>query len=371
MKTTRILGAIVGALSMSYSLAQDSSITIAVAGPNTGALAQYGVMQDEGAEMAAKRFNAQGGMNGKTIVLKRFDDACEPKQAVAVANQIANEGIKFVIGHMCSSSTLPAADIYNDEGILMITGSSTDPKLSSKGYRTIFRTIGTDLQSAPTSADYIVNVLKPKNIALIHDKQQYGQGLVLGVAQILQEKGMPAKIIEGVNIGQMDFTALITKLKHANIDMIYWGGYHPELGLIMRQGADQGFFPVFMGADGVDNPDLFAITGKIANGLLVTVPKNFASDERNKALIEQFKAEGKDASGPFVLSAYTALQAIVEAANYAKSNEVDDVINALRTHTFQTPIGEINFTQEGNLKDYQAMIYEISQDGSRTLKTTP
>ena len=252
--------------------AADDTITIALAGPETGPVTQYGTIQKIGAEAAIDFVNANGGMNGKKIVAKSYDDACEPKQAVTVANKIVADGVKFVIGHLCSASTMPAAEIYNEEGIVMITAASTSPEMSQKGYTTILRTIGTDLQSAPVSAAYIADVIKPKAIALLHDKQAYGQGLVDAVAADLKKRGITPVIIEGVNKGQSDFSALITKLKNANVDFVYWGGFHPEAGAILRQGADQGFKPVFMGADGVDNADLFAIAGDAAEGVLATVP---------------------------------------------------------------------------------------------------
>ena len=129
----------------------EDTITIALAGPETGPVTQYGTIQKIGAEAAIDFLNANGGFNGKKLVVKSYDDACEPKQAVTVANQIVNDGVKFVIGHLCSSSTMPAAEIYDENGIVMITAASTSPELSQKGYSTILRTIGTDLQSAPVS----------------------------------------------------------------------------------------------------------------------------------------------------------------------------------------------------------------------------
>lgn len=350
--------------------AQAETITIALAGPTTGPVTQYGTMQNIGAQMAAERINAAGGINGVKIETKIYDDACEPKQAVAVANQIVNDKVQFVVGHLCSSSTMPAAEIYDEEGIVMVTPASTDPSLTNKGYESIFRTIGTDAQSAPTSANYIADVLKPQKVALLHDKQQYGQGLAEGVKAGLAAKGIEPVIFEGVNQGQTDFAALITKLKNANVDFVYWGGFHPELGLIIRQGADQGFKPQYMGADGIDNADLFAIAGEAANGILATVPKNFFSDPANAELIKAFEAKKQDASGPFVLTGYAALDVIAQAANQAKSNEPEKVAEVLRSGaSFDTPIGKIAFQENGDLKDFQSVIYALKADGSRELKT--
>lgn len=355
--------------SFSAAYAADDTITIALAGPETGPVTQYGTIQKIGAEAAIDYINAHGGMNGKKIVSKTYDDACEPKQAVTVANQIVNDGVKFVIGHLCSSSTMPAAEIYNEEGIVMITAASTSPELSQKGYTTIFRTIGTDLQSAPVSAAYIADVLKPKHIALLHDKQAYGQGLVDAVAADLKARGITPDIIEGVNKGQTDFSALITKLKNANVDFIYWGGFHPEAGAILRQGADQGFKPIFMGADGIDNADLFAIAGDAAEGALATVPVDFSAVPENAKIVEAIKAKKQDPNGPFIMPAYAAVQVIADAANHAKSDDAEAVAKALREGEYETPIGKISFEKNGDLKDFRSAIYELHADGKKILKS--
>lgn len=347
----------------------EDTITIALAGPETGPVTQYGTIQKIGAEAAIDFLNANGGFNGKKLVVKSYDDACEPKQAVTVANQIVNDGVKFVIGHLCSSSTMPAAEIYDENGIVMITAASTSPELSQKGYTTILRTIGTDLQSAPVSAAYIADVIKPKAIALLHDKQAYGQGLVDAVAADLKKRGIEPVIVEGVNKGQSDFSALITKLKNANVDFVYWGGFHPEAGAILRQGADQGFKPVFMGADGVDNADLFAIAGSAAEGVLATVPMDFSAAPENAAIVEAIKAKKQDPNGPFVMPSYAAVQVLGEAAKRAGSDDPETIAKTLREGEYDTAIGKISFEKNGDLKDFHSVVYELHADGKKVLKS--
>lgn len=364
MKKT-LLSLALSAVSAS-TLAADT-ITIAFAGPTTGPVTQYGTMQNVGAQMAVEQINAAGGMNGKLLEAKIYDDACEPKQAVIVANQIVNDGISFVIGHLCSSSTIPAAEIYDEEGIVMISGATTSPELSTKGFTTIFRTIGLDSQTTPVAAEYIANQVKPKAIAVLHDKQQYGQGLAEGVREELAKRGLEVAFYEGVNKGQTDFSALITKLKQENIDFIYWGGYHPEAGLILRQGADQDFTPKFMGADGIANEDLIAIAGESAEGALTTVPADFTTVAANADLVKAFKDKGEDASGAFVMTSYSALQVIADAANSIGSNDSIEVAEAIHNGTFNTPIGTISFQENGDLEAFNFVVYEMHSDGSRTL----
>ncbi len=323
-------------------------------------------MQNIGAKMAIEQLNAAGGLNGKQMEAVVYDDACEPKQAVTVANKIVNDGIQFVIGHLCSSSTIPAAKIYDEEGIVMITAASTSPELSQKGYESIFRTIGRDDQTAPIAADYIAKHYKDKKIAVLHDKQQYGQGLAEGVKKGLEENGMKVSFYEGVNKGQTDFSALVTKLKKEGIDFVYWGGYHPEFSLIVRQGADQDFSPRYMGSDGIANGDVFAIAGDAAKDILVTVPTDFTTNPDNADLVKAFKAKDQDPTGPFVMPAYAAVKVIVDTANDLKTDDAEKIAEKMHSgKVYKTPIGEISFQKNGDLQAFPFAVYVMNKDGKK------
>ncbi|WP_263145491.1 branched-chain amino acid ABC transporter substrate-binding protein [Pseudomonas sp. RIT-PI-AD] len=368
-KATKQISKLFAAMAMagvaSYSLAADT-IKIGMAGPVTGAVAQYGDMQFIGAKMAIEQINKAGGVNGAQLEGVVYDDACDPKQAVAVANKIVNDDVKFVIGHLCSSSTQPASDIYEDEGVLMITPASTSPEITSRGYKLIFRTIGLDSLQGPTAGNYIADHVKPKNVAVIHDKQQYGEGIASAVKQTLESKGVKVGLFEGINAGDKDYSSLIAKLKQANVDFIYYGGYHPELGLLLRQASEKGLKVPFMGPEGVGNKELSAIAGPAAEGLLVTLPKSFDQDPKNQALVEAFKAKSEDPSGPFVFPAYSAVQVIAESIKKAGSTDTAKVADALRANTFDTPAGSLSFDEKGDLKDFNFVVYQWHQDGSKT-----
>lgn len=349
----------------SYTLAADT-IKIGLAGPVTGAVAQYGDMQFIGAQMAIEQINKKGGVNGQQLEGVVYDDACDPKQAVAVANKIVNDEISFVVGHLCSSSTQPASDIYEDEGILMITAASTSPDITSRGYEMIFRTIGLDSLQGPTAGNYIADHVKPKNVAVIHDKQQYGEGIATAVKQTLEEKGVKVSVFEGINAGDKDFSSMISKLKQADVDFVYYGGYHPELGLLLRQSKEKGLNVRYMGPEGVGNSEISAIAGAASEGMLVTLPKSFDQDPRNQELVEAFEAKKQDPSGPFVFPAYAAVQVIAEGIEKAGSTDTDKVAEALRSNTFDTPTGNLSFDEKGDLKDFNFVVYEWHQDGTKT-----
>lgn len=352
----------------SFAVAADT-IKIALAGPVTGPVAQYGDMQFIGAKMAIEQINKAGGVNGSQLEGVVFDDACDPKQAVAVANRIVNQEIQFVVGHLCSSSTQPASDIYEEEGILMVTAASTSPEITTRGYEMLFRTIGLDSLQGPTAGNYIVEQVKPSKVAVIHDKQQYGEGIATAVRDVLTEAGIAVPIFEGVTAGDKDFSALIAKLRQEEVDFVYYGGYHPELGLILRQSAEQGLDVGFMGPEGVGNSDISAIAGEASEGLLVTLPKAFDEDPRNAELVAAFKAKNEDPSGPFVFPAYAAVQIIADGIKLAGDTDTSKVAAALRGNEFDTPTGVLSFDEKGDLQDFNFVVYKWHADATKTALT--
>lgn len=199
------------ALAISHTAMADD-IKVAVVGAMSGPIAQWGDMEFNGARQAIKDINAKGGIKGDKLVGVEYDDACDPKQAVAVANKIVNDGIKYVIGHLCSSSTQPASDIYEDEGILMISPSDqsgADPTRLSIHHAYC----RADSSQGPTAAKYILETVKPQRIAIIHDKQQYGEGLARSVQDGLKAANANVVFFDGITAGEKDFSALIARLK--------------------------------------------------------------------------------------------------------------------------------------------------------------
>ena len=354
---SKLFAAMVLAGVAGHSFAADT-IKIGIAGPKTGPVTQYGDMQFMGAKQAIKDINAKGGVDGKMLEAKEYDDACDPKQAVAVANKVVNDGVKFVVGHLCSSSTQPASDIYEDEGVIMITPAATSPEITARGYKLVFRTIGLDSAQGPAAGNYIANHVKPKVVAVIHDKQQYGEGIATAVKKTLESKGVKVALFEGINAGDKDFGSLIQKLKQANVDFVYYGGYHPELGLILRQAKEKGLNAKFMGPEGVGNDSISQIAQGASEGLLVTLPKSFDTDPANKAIVEEFAKNKQDPTGPFVFPAYSAVEVIAGGIAAAKSEDTAKVAEAIHAGTFKTPTGDLSFDAKGDLKDFKFVVYE-------------
>ena len=360
-----ILGLSVSALMLGATVAQ-ADIKIGLAGPATGPVAQYGDMQKIGVMAAIEQINKAGGVNGEMLEGIIYDDACDPKQAVAVANKIVNDGVQHVVGHLCSSSTEPASDIYEEEGVLMITAASTSPTITEKGYQMIFRTIGLDSLQGPFAAQYVINTVKPKNMAIIHDKQQYGEGLATSVKNEVEKAGIKPVMFEGVTAGDKDFSALIAKLKKNNVDFVYYGGYHPELGLILRQSKEKGFNAKFMGPEGVGNPDISKIAGEASEGLLVTLPQSFDQDPANQALVKAISDKGEDPTGPFVFPAYSAIQVMTDAMKATGSTDTQKLSDYIRSNTFKTTTGDLDFDDKGDLTEFSFVVYDWHADGTKT-----
>lgn len=353
-------------LATAVNAAQADTLKIGLAGPATGPVAQYGDMQKIGVMAAIDDINNAGGINGMQLEGVIYDDACDPKQAVAVANKIVNDGVMHVVGHLCSSSTEPASDIYDEEGVLMITAASTSPSITEKGYQMIFRTIGLDSLQGTLAAEYILGDVKPKTVAIIHDKQQYGEGLATTVKGALEKNGVEAVMFEGVTAGDKDFSALIAKLKRNNVDFVYYGGYHPELGLILRQSREKGFDAQFMGPEGVVNSDLAKIAGAASEGVLATAPKSFDQNPVNEARVAAIKAKGEDPTGPFVFTAYAAIELMKNAIEKTGDSDPEAMAKYIRANPLETAIGTVAYDEKGDLTASTFQVYTLHQDGSKT-----
>ena len=325
--TNVLLGA--SALALLGGGAAWADVTIATAGPMTGQYAVFGEQMKHGAEMAVKDINAKGGVNGEQLVLEVGDDACDPKQAVAVANNFVNQGVKFVAGHFCSGSSIPASAVYNEEGILQISPASTNPKLTEQGFENVFRTCGRDDVQGIYAANFVVDNKTGSKVAILHDKTAYGKGLADEFKKQLNARGVEEVMYEAITAGDKDFTALITKMKEAGVDLIYLGGYHTEAGLITRQSREQGFEAKMMSGDALVDKQYWEITGPTGEGTMMT----FAPDPRKLPaaadVVAEFKASGYDPEG-YTLYTYAAVQAFADAAAKAGSTDPEAVAKALK-----------------------------------------
>ena len=334
-----------------------AEIAIATAGPMTGQYAIFGEQMKKGAEQAVKDLNAAGGVLGEELTLEVGDDACDPKQAVAVANQMVNAGVVFMAGHFCSGSSIPASAVYNEEGILQISPASTNPQLTEQGFDNVFRVCGRDDAQGIFAADYVVDNSVGSKVAVLHDKTAYGKGLADEFKKQLNARGVEETMYEAITAGDRDFTALITKMKEAGVDLIYLGGYHTEAGLIARQAKEQGLNAQMMSGDALVTDEYWAITGDTGQGTLMTFSPDPRKNEVAAPVVEEFQAQGYDPEG-YTLYTYAAIQVWAQAAEKAGSTDLEAVIEQLHGNEFETVLGPISFDEKGDVQGAAYVMYE-------------
>jgi len=353
------------ATALGVSAFAQADVKIGVAGPMTGANAAFGEQYMKGAQAAADAVNAAGGVNGEKIALVKGDDACEPKQAVTVAKDLTNQKVAGVVGHFCSSSTIPASEIYDEAGIIAITPGSTNPQVTERGLSAMFRMCGRDDQQGIVAGDYIVDVLKGKKVAVLHDKDTYGQGLADATKAQLIKRGVTPVLYEGLTRGEKDFSAVVTKIRAAGADVVYFGGLHPEAGPLVKQLRTEGLKDVkFMSDDGIVTDELVTTAGgpQYVDGVLMT----FGADPRllpdSKTVVDDFRKKGTEPEG-YTLYAYASVQTLAAAFNGAKSNKGEDAAKWLKTHPVKTVMGEKTWDSKGDLKVSDYVVYQWDKDG--------
>ncbi|MDQ0471572.1 branched-chain amino acid ABC transporter substrate-binding protein [Labrys wisconsinensis] len=364
--------AAIGAATLGLVLAlaggAEAQIRMGVAGPITGANAAFGAQLKNGTEQAVADINAKGGILGQQIVLETGDDVSDPKQGVSVANKFVGDGVTLVVGHFNSGVTIPASEVYAENGILFITPAATNPKVTERGLWNAFRTCGRDDQQGKLWADYAVQHYAGKKIAVVHDKTTYGQGLADAAKGYLNADGVKEVLYEGVNTGEKDYSALVSKIKASGADVLMWGGLHTEGGLIVRQMRDQGLKTVMMSGDGITS-DEFAVIG--GDGVIGTKMSFGADARKNPAAadaVKAFQAKGFNPEG-YTLYSYAAVQIMAQAAEEAKSTDAQKIAAVMHSgKVFKTVLGDIAYDKKGDrtTADYVMYTWKKGDDGKVT-----
>ncbi len=349
-----LLSVVALAMSVAFTGLARADMNIAVVGPLTGGYASFGEQMKAGAELAVADINAAGGVLGEKLKLTTADDACDPKQAVAVANKLAGDNVIFVAGHFCSGSSIPASAVYAEEGMIQISPASTNPKLTDeRAGPNVYRVCGRDDQQGSVAGAYLAANFGSKRIAIIHDKQAYSKGLADETRKAMNAAGKKEVMYETVTPGEKDYTALVSKLKRAKVDVLYYGGYHPEAGLIVRQMRDQGMSTVLVSGDALVTEDYWKITGPAGEGTLMTFSPDPRANPAAAKLVKRFRDKGIEPEG-YVLYSYAAIQAWQQAMEKAGSKDPKKVQAALNALEFNTVIGKFKFDSKGdpNLPPY-------------------
>jgi branched-chain amino acid transport system substrate-binding protein len=369
----------------------DRSLKIAVAGPITGDLngrlaepspsiahwiasttAAYGAQVVYGARQAVADLNESGGVLGREVSLIEGDDQCDPRQAVALANTLASDGVQFVAGHFCSGSSIAASEIYAQRRIVQISPASSHPKFTDdRAGPGVYRIRGRDDQQGVVAARYILENFDGSKIAVIDDKTQYGTRHANEVCRSLAAANAAIVLKRSVDIGSKEYDSTVAEIERVHADVVYFGGYHPEAALIKRRIVQRGLSTVLIGGDALISPEYKARAGESARGTLVTSTPDPSTGAAAALLVEKLKAVGI-APELYVLNTYAAVQTWAQAVSLGGSVQFESVVEALNSVTFRTVIGAFRFDEKGDvsLPPYDVYVwmndhYQLAQDCNR------
>ena len=358
---TKILGSLIGAFMLivcGMAAAQDV-IKVGIAGPLSGSALNTGEQQEVGAQKAIVHLNEKGGLLGKKIVAISVDDACEPRQAKAVARQLVSEGAVFVVGHVCSSTSLAVSKLYEEAGIIMISPASTNPKVTEEGGPNVFRTIGRDDQQGTIAGDYLADNHSSSNIAIIHDGDAYGLGLAEFTKGHLNKRGVTEVMFDSYTKDKKDYKPLVNKLVNKKIDVLYIGGYMDDIAIIIRQAKKElPNIRLFSGDSLVDVQFLF-VAGEAGEGAYFTFGPDMRLKPEAQDVVAAIREEDAYEPQGYTLYSYGAVQAWAQAVEQAGSLKPKAIIKVLRKGSFDTVLGKIGFDEKGDVTGISTFVWYV------------
>jgi branched-chain amino acid transport system substrate-binding protein len=346
-----------------HSMALAKTLKIGTLSPLTGPYAQDGTDILQGAKTAVSVFEKAGGIPGyDKIEVIPGDSACDGGKATMAANKLINSGVSGVVGAYCSSATIPASVPLNEANIVQITPASTHTDVTGRGFKQIFRMPPRDDVQAWSTVKFLEDGLKIKTLALIDDRQTYTVGLTENITKFAKEKNkIKIVALEHITPADKDFTAVLTKLKKLNPDVIYMGVYQPEGSLMVRQAKALGIKAKMLSEDAVYHPKFIEVGGKAAEGTFLTFAKAPDTPERKDFEKTYMKMWDVKTIGSYGYYAYDAAMILLEAIKKSGTTDTDKVVDTLRNTTWNGVTGEIKFDEKGDRK--LAHIIWIVKDG--------
>jgi branched-chain amino acid transport system substrate-binding protein len=338
-----------------------SDVPIGFANPLSGPFSLSGERNHIAVEMAVRDLNEKGGVLGQKITLIAADDACGLTRAMAAAHELVEAGVRVVIGHGCSHSSLLAAGIYEAMDVLMITPSSTHPRLTEEGRRNVFRLIGRDDSQGEFAGDFLAERFADKRIAILHDGSTYGEGLAREAREQLRARGEAEIIYDLYTPAAASYADVLRRLRQAGIEVLYVGGYGPDAGLILRTARELGDSFQLIGGDGLGMEGFWSIAGEFGERTIFSGRPDVSNRPDAAAILERLDRRGVR-SGIGGLGAYAAVQVWAQAVERAGSVELGAVSKVLRRSRFQTVLGRVAFDDKGDLQD-AAWQWKIWTDG--------
>ena len=312
--------------------------------------------------LAVADLNAAGGVLGQQVEVVTADDYCDGEQAVAAANKLVAVGVVFVAGHPCSGAAIPASEVHAAAGILMISNAATNPVLTERGLDNVFRVVGRDDQQGTIAGNYLADRWGDKSIAIVHDGEAYGRGLAEETRKQLNARGVQEVLFTEITPHNADYGALVAELSAVGADVVYYGGYAPEAGLIIRQARNAGDDVQIVVGDGVSSEDFLLIAGPAGVGTLMTLWPDARENPAAAAVVAKFRAANYEPGGA-TLNAYATVQVWAQAVEEAGTLELEPVAQTLRSNQFDTVLGTIGFDAKGDVTGYDTFAWYIWKDG--------
>lgn len=337
------------------------TIKLGVGGAHTGDLAGYGIPALNAAKLVVDKYNANGGINGKMIEILQQDDQCKPELSTNAASKLVASKVEIVMGHTCSGASRAALPVYEDKKIVSISPSATSPSLTQEGkFPHFFRTCASDDAQARLAADFAVQVLGAKKIAILHDKGDYGKTYSEFVQKFLQEGGK-AEIVffDGITPGAVDYSPAVQKIRRSGADTLIFGGYYPEASKLVTAIRARKIEINFVSEDGVKTEAFLKLAGKDGEGVYAS---SALDNAQRPVTLEAIKAHrdtfGTD-PGQFFENAYSATLALLNAVEKAGTTEPEAVKKALRSEWVETPVGRISFDERGDCVGAGFAMYKV------------
>jgi branched-chain amino acid transport system substrate-binding protein len=339
----------------------------------TGPVAYFGKDTENGARMAIEALNARGvTVGGKKVrfALLAEDDGGDPKQATTVAQKLVDAKVNGVVGHETSGTTIPASKIYFQAGIPQISPSSTSPKYTQQGFNTAFRVVANDVQLGQALGRYAVKNVGARRVAVIDDRTAYGQGLAAEFAKGLQQQGGTVVAREFTHDKATDFNAILTKLRAAKPDLVFFGGMSAVAGPMLRQMKQLGFNAKMMGGDGICSDEIHKLSGGAMLDGQVFCAEAGGVDAAGKAALDDFRAAYKKRFGIDVQInapyAYDAVMTMAAAMVKAGSTAPANYLPVLAKIEHKGVTGLVAFDARGDIRDGTITLYTF-KGGHRTV----
>jgi peptide/nickel transport system substrate-binding protein len=282
-----------------------------------------GIDEQRGAELAV---GDRPEIMGHEVELVVEDSLCSGEGGTAVANKfVADDTIAAVVGHMCSSSSIAASDIYEKAHYTMVSPSSTAVAFTARGQAATNRVCWSDAIQGPAAAEFAYNELGARRLATIHDGSPYGEGLVNAMGDAFEALGGEVVAREAVAVGDTDMRPVLTKIGAEDPEMIYWGAFVAEGAYLATQRADVGLEDViFMGADGIKAEDFITAAGDAAEGVYASAADFGAAGPGLQEFLDEYvEVYGEEPPAPFHAHAYDAVNVILNAVDEVGVKDAD------------------------------------------------